>query len=90
MPLQGIATGEATQAAVGGLISDSTAGAINAAEIGKRAVEDNFPQPQTYLKLIHHKFKPINHVLFVNAVCDHHFGFMHFRLIPHQQRMPIR
>ncbi len=25
----------------GGLISDSTAGAINAAEIGKRAVEDN-------------------------------------------------
>ena len=26
----------------GGLISDSTAGAINAAEIGKRAVEDNF------------------------------------------------
>lgn len=74
----------------GGLISDSAAGAINAAEIGKRAVEDNFPQPQTYLKLIHHKFKPINHVLFVNAVCDHHFGFMHFRLIPHQQRMPIR
>lgn len=74
----------------GGLISDSTAWAINAAEIGKRAVEDNFPQPQTYLKLIHHKFKPINHVLFVNAVCDHHFGFMHFRLIPYQQRMPIR
>ncbi|WKT01014.1 VENN motif pre-toxin domain-containing protein [Gallibacterium salpingitidis] len=26
----------------GGLISDSTAGAINSAEIGKRAVENNF------------------------------------------------
>ncbi|MEH8026237.1 hypothetical protein [Gallibacterium anatis] len=39
MPLQGIATGEATQAAVGGLISDSTAGTINAAEIGKRAID---------------------------------------------------
>ncbi|HJF73980.1 hypothetical protein P9057_01885 [Gallibacterium anatis] len=39
MPLQGIATGEATQAAVGGLISDSTAGAINAVEIGKKAID---------------------------------------------------
>ena len=33
----------------GGLISDSTAGAINAAEIGKRAVEDNYFNLNTVL-----------------------------------------